>query len=87
MEGYEFECAKVFLQNQERLFKEPVATTLEEAIAFLEDSFACIFDTSEEIRDYWDENGIDTRGMSEQDIIEALEVFELPDGRYMVIEA
>ena len=87
MEDYELECAATFLKNQGKLFKDPVATTIDEAIEFLEDSFACIFDTPEEIRTYWDENGMDIEGMSDTDIIEALEVFELPDGRYMVIEA
>lgn len=86
MEGYELECAKVFLENQGGLFKESVASTIEEAIEFLEDSFACIFNTPEEIREYWDENGMDTAGLSAQDIIESLEVLELPDGRYLVIE-
>lgn len=87
MEGYELECASVFLKEQCKLFKQPVVSTIDEAIEFLEDSFACVFSTPEEIREYWDENGMDTEGMTDTDIIEALEVFELPDGRYLVIEA
>ena len=37
MNGYSEECLKVFLKEQGRLFDEPVAETLEEAEAFLED--------------------------------------------------
>lgn len=87
MEGYELECASTFLKNQCKLFKDPVCSTVDEAVEFLEDSFACIFNTPDEIREYWVENGMDVEGMSDSDIIESLEVFELPDGRYLVIEA
>jgi|MTBAKSStandDraft_1061840.scaffolds.fasta_scaffold172405_1 hypothetical protein len=87
MDGYEIECAKTFLDNQDKLFREPVAYNIDEAIEFLKDSFACIFNTVDEIRDYWEENGIDISGMTDDDIAESLEVFLLPDGRYLVIEA
>lgn len=87
MENYELECAKTFLDNQSKLFNEPVAFSIDEAIQFLEDSFACVFNTLNEVRDYWEENGMDTQGMTDDDIADSLEVFILPDGRYMVIEA
>ena len=34
MQEYSEECLKVFLDNQEQLFDEPVAETMEEAEAF-----------------------------------------------------
>ena len=37
MEGYEKECAQVLLEEQERVFGETVANTLDEAIDFLND--------------------------------------------------
>ena len=42
MEKHMKECAKVFLRDQKKLFDEPVAETLEEAEAFLEDCMAVI---------------------------------------------
>ena len=87
MDGYEFECGVTFLKHQGKLFSEPVVETVEEAIQFLEDAFAQVFNSPDEIRVYWEENGVDTEGMTDDDIVEALEVFLLPDGRYMVVEA
>jgi len=86
MEGYERECAEVLLKEQERVFGEKVADTIEEAIEFLEDCFAVVLSDVEEIKEYWDECGIDATGMSDDDILEADEVFALPNGKYMVIE-
>ena len=40
MYEYDEECLKVFLEKQLQLFDEPVAETLEEAEAFLEDCMA-----------------------------------------------
>ena len=37
MYEYDEECLKTFLERQSQLFDEPVAETLEEAEAFLED--------------------------------------------------
>ena len=46
MYEYDEDCLKVFLKNQSQLFDEPVAETLEEAEAFLEDWMACLLYTS-----------------------------------------
>ncbi len=86
MEGYELECAQTFLNNQSKLFREPVAETIDEAIEFLEDCFATVLDTVDDIKEHWEENGIDYEGMSDEDILEAPEVLELPNGKYLVIE-
>lgn len=86
MEGYEKECAEVLLKEQERVFGEKVAGSIEEAIEFLEDCFAIVLSNAEEIREYWDECGIDATGMTDEEILDADEVFLLPCGKYMVVE-
>lgn len=80
-------CAEVFLKEQTKLFDEPVAETVEEAEEFLEDVFAQEFDSLEDIREYWKEEGVDVEGMSIEDIEESLEVFKLPNGKFLVVEA
>ena len=72
---YTEECIYTFLKNQGQLFDEPVAETYEEAEEFLE-----------EVKQYLDELGADVDGMSLEDIRDASEVFELPDGTWLVVE-
>ena len=86
MYEYDEECLKVFLEKQLQLFDEPVAETLEEAEAFLEDCMAVVVDSIEEVRDYFEENGMDVDGMSLDEIEEASEVFVLPNGQYLIVE-
>ena len=86
MYEYDEECLKVFLKKQLQLFDEPVAESLDEAEAFLEDCMAVIVDSLKEVRDYFDENGTDISDMSDEDLEEASEVFALPSGRYLVVE-
>ena len=52
MYEYDEDCLKVFLKNQSQLFDEPVAETLEEAEAFLEDCMAVIVDSLQEVREF-----------------------------------
>ena len=80
------ECLKTFILNQGQLFDEPVAETLEEAEAFLEDCMASIVDSIEEVKEFLDQEGMDISGMSDEEIEEASEVFALPDGRYLIVE-
>ena len=87
MYEYDEECFQVFLKKQGQLFDEPVAETLEEAEAFLEDCMAAVVDSIAEVREYFDESGADVDGMSEEELEDASEVFALPDGRYLVVEA
>ena len=47
MYEYEEACLRTFLRNQGQLFDEPVAETLEEAEAFLEDCMAVVVDSVE----------------------------------------
>lgn len=86
MYEYDEDCLKLFLKNQSQLFDEPVAETLEEAEAFLEDCMAVIVDSLQEVREYFEENGADVDGMSDEELEEASEVFALPGGQYLVVE-
>ena len=86
MYEYDEECLKTFILNQGQLFDEPVAETLEEAEAFLEDCMASIVDSIEEVKELLDHDGMDISGMSDEEIEEASEVFALPDGRYLIVE-
>ena len=82
MNEFSEECLITFLRNQEQLFPEPVAETVEEAEAFLEDCMAVVVDTLEEVKEYFEENGMDVDEMSMNELEEASEVFALPkEGR------
>ena len=83
---YSEECLKVFLDNQEQLFDEPVAETLEEAEAFLEDCMAVVTDSLDEVRDYMEESGMDVQDLSDEELEAASEVFPLQGGQYLIVE-
>ena len=80
------ECLKTFLENQSRLFDEPVAETLEEAEAFLEDCMAVVVDSIDEVRRFLEEEGLDVEGMSTEELEDASEVFAIPNGKYLIVE-
>lgn len=86
MNEYSEECLLTFLKNQEQLFDEPVAASLAEAEAFLEDCMAMVVDSLGQVREYFEENGADVDGMSDEELEEASEVFPLPDGKYLIVE-
>lgn len=86
MSNYSKECVEVFLKRQGQLFDEPVAETMEEAEEFLDDCMAVVVKSIKEVRDYFDENGADLEGMSDDELKEACEVFELPSGGFMIVE-
>ena len=86
MYEYDEECLKTFLKNQSQLFDEPVAESIEEAEAFLEDCMAAVVDSIDEVRDFLDGEGLDVDGMSSEELEEASEVFALQDGRYLIVE-
>jgi len=86
MYEYDEECLKAFLKNQGRLFDEPVAETLEEAEAFLEDCMAAVVDSIEEVRQFLSEEGLDVDGMTAEELEEASEVFAIPNGKYLIVE-
>ena len=82
MSDYSEVCLKTFLRDQGKLFDEPVAGNIEEAEAFLED---CM-DSIDEVRGYFEEEGVDVDGMGPDELEEASEVFPLPDGKYLIVE-
>ncbi len=86
MYEYDDEVLRVFLKKQLQLFDEPVAETMEEAEAFLEDCMAAVVDSLDEVIEYFDENGMDISDMTDEEIEEASEVFALPSGRYLIVE-
>ena len=86
MNEYSEECLLTFLEKQSQLFDEPVAETQEEAEAFLEDCMAVVVDSLGEVREYFEENGIDVDSMSEEELEDASEVFALPNGQYLIVK-
>ncbi len=86
MPDFDDAVVKCFLENQSRLFPEPVAETLEEAQNFLEECMAVVVNSPKEVWEYFDEEGVDLEGMDEEDILDADEVFEVGDGRYLIVE-
>ncbi len=87
MSEFSNECLNTFLDLQDRLFDEPVAETLDEAEAFLEDCMAEVVDSIDDVRDYLEDMGMDTHGMSDEELEEASEIFPLPSGKYLIVSA
>ena len=85
--GYPKEYLEYFLKNQTRLFDEEVAFDLEEAEEFLEECMAVVVNSMKEVRIYFEESGMDVSGMSDQELAGEAEVFALPDGKYLIVEA
>ncbi len=86
MQVYDDAVLKCFLKNQEQLFPEPVADTLEEADGFLEECMAVVVNSVDEVIEFFDEEGIDMDGAVGDEILEADEVFDVGDGRYLIVE-
>ncbi len=85
MNEYDELVLDTFLEKQDRLFPEPVAETREEAEYFLEDCMAVVCKNLKEVRKYFDEIA-DVADMSDEELLDASEVFVIPDGRYLVVE-
>lgn len=86
MNEYDDAVLQCFLDHQEQLFPEPVADSLEEAEAFLEECMAVVVNSSKEVWEYFDEQGVDMEGADEEEILSADEIFEIGDGRYLIVE-
>ena len=84
---FDKDVVNYFLENQGQLFDEDVATTPDEAQDFLEDTMSAVVDNIEEVIEYFDEMGVDTDGMTDEEIELQAEVFTLPDGRFLVVNA
>lgn len=85
---HEFDDAvlECFLEKQLQLFPEEVAASLEEAENFLEECMAVVVDNAKEVLKYFEEQGLDLDGEDADSILEAQEVFEVGDGRYLIVE-
>lgn len=85
---HEFDDAVLdcFLKNQLQLFPEEVAANREEAENFLEECMAVVVDSPEEVMAYFEDTGIDMDGADGESILEEAEVFEVGDGRYLIVE-
>ncbi len=83
MHEYDDAVLACFLENQGQLFPEDVADSPEEAEAFLEDCMAVVVKSAAEVEEYFEEEGLD---VGEGSALEASEVFDIGDGRYLIVE-
>ena len=83
---HEFDDAvlECFLENQLQLFPERVAENLEAAESFLEECMAVVVDSVDEVVEFFEEEGLDIEDPDE--ILDAAEVFDIGDGRYLIVE-
>lgn len=86
MHEYDDAVLRCFLENQLQLFPEKVVDSIEDAEAFLEDCMAVVVDSVDEVLEYFEEAGIDTEEADRDEILEAEEVFDIGDGRYLIVE-
>lgn len=77
----------MFSENQLQLLPEKVADNIDEAEAFLEECVAVVVDSVDEVWDYFNEEGIDLEGQEKEEIADAPEVFDIGDGRYLIVES
>ena len=47
---------------------------------------AVVVDSIGEVRSFFEEEGVDVAGMSDEELEEASEVFAIPGGRYLIVE-
>ncbi len=85
MREYDDAVLECFLDKQLQLFPEAVAETLDEAEDFLEECMAVVVDSVDDVIEYFDEADVD--GAVDDEILEADEVFDIGDGRYLIVEA
>lgn len=86
MHEYDDAVLNCFLKNQLQLFPEEVAETLEEAENFLEECLAVVVDSVDEVVEFFEDEGIDMDGAVGDEILDAAEVFDVGDGRYLIVE-
>ena len=73
---------ETFIKNQGQLFDESVADTIEEADDFLDMMMATVVENKKQVQQYFGDGEVDIEG----DILDAAEVFAIPDGRYLIVE-
>ncbi|MEE8836107.1 MAG: glyoxalase [Eubacteriales bacterium] len=82
--SYDDKVIRCFLTGQMQLFPEPVASDEEEAACFLEEVDAKVAASAAEVRKYFKDEGVDLEG---EDPLSQSEVFDIGDGRYLIVEA
>lgn len=86
MREFDDDVLECFLDNQLQLFPEKVAETMDEAESFLEECMAVVVNSVDEVIEYFEEEGIDMEGAADEEILKADEVFDIGDGRYLIVE-
>ena len=86
MREFDDDVLECFLENQLQLFPESVAETLDEADDFLTECMAVVVNSVEEVVEYFEEEGVDLDGVLDDEILSADEVFDIGDGRYLIVE-
>ncbi len=86
MYTYDNECLETFINNQEKLIGRKEFETFEDADEFLIDCMAVVVDSIKELRDYFDEAGMDVIGIDDEELLQEAEVFPLSNGRFLVVE-
>ncbi|MCM1190462.1 MAG: glyoxalase [bacterium] len=86
MRIFDDDVLECFLDNQLQLFPEKVVETLDEADGFLEECMAVVVNSVDEVIEFFEEEGIDMDGAVDDEILEADEVFDIGDGRYLIVE-
>ncbi|MGN0419332.1 MAG: glyoxalase [Acetatifactor sp.] len=87
MREFDDAVLECFLDNQCQLFPKNVAETLDEAEDFLEECMAVVVDSVDEVIEYFEDEGIDIEGAMDDEILSADEVFDVGDGRYLIVQA
>lgn len=87
MGEYDNKVLDCFIKNQLQLVPEVVAETREDAKDFLEMCFAVVVNSKKEVWDFFDEEGMDMDEYTRDSVVEAEEVFDVGDGRYLIVIA
>lgn len=87
MREFDDAVLECFLDNQGQLFPRNVAETLDEAEGFLEECMAVVVNSVDEVIEYFEDEGIDMEGAMDDEILSADEVFDVGDGRYLIVQA
>ena len=86
MNEFDDALLQCFLNKQLQLFPEKVAESEEEAEDFLVECMAVVVNSVDEVWEYFEEEGLDVEGADKEEILEASEVFDVGDGRYLIVE-
>lgn len=87
MNEFDEAVLECFLKKQLQLFPEKVVENEEEAADFLVECMAVVVNSLDEVWEYFEEEGMDIEDMEKEEILEASEVFDVGDGRYLIVEA